>query len=57
MGPAFADALLFRTLLVETKRIKAKVGVKPILLGSVSEVADASLFILSVFEDGLIGNR
>lgn len=37
--------------------IKVKLAVKQILLGSVFEVADASLVIVSVFEDGLIGNR
>lgn len=41
----------------QTGCIKVKSAVKQILLGSVFEVSDAPLVIVSVFEDGLIGNR
>lgn len=37
--------------------IKVKWAAKQVLLGSIFEVADAPLVIVSVFEDGLIGNR
>lgn len=45
------------TAIKKSKCIKDKAAVKQILLGSVFEVADTPLVIVSVFEDGLIGNR
>lgn len=45
------------TAIKKSKRIKDKAAVKQILLGSVFEVADTPLVIVSVFEDGLIGHR
>lgn len=47
----------FHDCTVIKKTYEAKVAVRQILLGSVFQVADAPLLIVSVFEDGLIGNR